>query len=185
MDRRKAGQQALAAVAALTVGSAKGQESKTEHTRLAVDSEAPSALGRRRDGNPLSLAELADQVVVVCFWAAWCPHCRNELPFLEKLQMAGKGALTVVAVNIEDSSTFRRVARELSELKMTLTHDSNKTVGREWLHDGTVPYTLVVDRTRRVRTALYGWGDSGQTAVLAAVNASLSPSTEATPSKGS
>ena len=183
MDRREAGQRALAAVTALTAGSAAAQDGKTERTRLAVDSEAPPALGRRRDGNELSLAELADQVVVVCFWAAWCPHCRNELPFLEKLHLAGKGALTVVAVNVEDSPTFRRVARELADLKMTLTHDSNKTVARAWLHDGGVPYTLVVDRKRRVRTALYGWGDSGQTAVLAAVNASLADNADATPTK--
>ena len=36
-------------------------------------------------GRPLSRAELADRVVLVEFWATWCPPCRMEMPAMQAL----------------------------------------------------------------------------------------------------
>jgi thiol-disulfide isomerase/thioredoxin len=168
MDRRQAALAAMLGLPALR------SHATQVRTKLAVDSLAPQPLGRRRDGSELVLADLSSQVVVVSFWASWCPKCQAELPELERLQMAGKDALKVVAINTEQSSEFRRVAKVLSSLTLTLTHDTDKAVGSIWLHDGAVPYNLVVDRASRVRYASYGWGNASLGPLLAAVNEALS-----------
>jgi cytochrome c biogenesis protein CcmG/thiol:disulfide interchange protein DsbE len=36
------------------------------------------------DGQPLTLSELRGQVVIINFWASWCPPCREEAPYLEQ-----------------------------------------------------------------------------------------------------
>ncbi len=133
-------------------------------------------MNRRRlyDGSDLVLADLSGQIVVVNFWASWCPKCQAELPELERLQMAAKDALKVVAINTEQSSEFRRSTRAPSSMKLTLTHDTDKAVSSLWPHDGAVPYTVVVDRAARVRYASYGWGNASLSPLLAAVNEALS-----------
>lgn len=186
MDRRQAARLTLAAGAAWAGLGARAEDSKPERSRLRPGDEAPPPLGRRRDGTELKLDDLAGQVVVVNFWAAWCPHCRKELPVLEKLQAAGKGAVSVVAVNVEDRDAFRAIARTLAQTNFTLTHDADKAVRRAWRSDGSVPYTLVVDRERRVRWSQYGWSEDGSPRkLLEAVNAALAapaaPATQAAP----
>jgi thiol-disulfide isomerase/thioredoxin len=55
------------------------------------------------EGNQRSSDEWRDKVVVVNFWATWCPPCRKEMPLFIELQekYAGKG-LQFVAIAIDD-----------------------------------------------------------------------------------
>ncbi len=59
------------------------------------------------DGEMVELESLRGQVVVVNFWATWCPPCRREMPSLEHLvQKTRDQGVTVLAVNIgEDVDT--------------------------------------------------------------------------------
>ena len=54
------------------------------------------------DGKTYSLASLRGKVVIVNFWATWCPPCREEMPSMEQLhrELADEG-LVILAVNIE------------------------------------------------------------------------------------
>ena len=53
-------------------------------------------------GNKISLADLRGKVVLINFWATWCPPCRAEMPSMEKLNtmMAGE-EFVMLAINVE------------------------------------------------------------------------------------
>lgn len=61
---------------------------------------APEMVLKDLDGQTIALAKLKGKVVVVNFWATWCPPCRREFPSMERLRqlMAGK-PLVILAVN--------------------------------------------------------------------------------------
>ena len=87
----------------------------------------PPVLGKTLAGDEIVTTQFAGKVLVVTFWATWCPPCRAELPILEGVQKAAKGNVQVVAVNIEAGEVFRKAARALKSLTLTLANDPYKS----------------------------------------------------------
>lgn len=66
-------------------------------------SPAPPFLVNDLQGHPISTAEFHGHVVLLNFWATWCPPCRMEIPELEKLQSRYKDQLQVIGVSMDDA----------------------------------------------------------------------------------
>jgi thiol-disulfide isomerase/thioredoxin len=64
---------------------------------------APSFLVRAIDGSIVSTAEWHGKVVLLNFWATWCPPCRDEVPELVDLANRYKDRLVVVGVSLDDA----------------------------------------------------------------------------------
>jgi len=57
------------------------------------------------DGGQFRLSDYRDQVLLINFWASWCPPCRDEAPDLQALYEDYRGAgFTVIGVNMLESS---------------------------------------------------------------------------------
>src|SRR3990170_1039148 len=55
-------------------------------------------------GKKMSLKDFKGKVVVLNFWATWCPPCKEEMPSFSKLEsILGKDGLSVVAINDYES----------------------------------------------------------------------------------
>jgi len=55
-------------------------------------------------GNTVSLADLRGKVVLVNFWATWCPPCKEEMPSMEKLnQLMAGNDFVMLAINTEEN----------------------------------------------------------------------------------
>lgn len=118
--------------------------------------ELKGAVVRTVDGHALALDGLQGQVVVLNFWASWCPPCRRELPRLDALQtrLAGRGA-RVVAISIDDEArNVERFARA-QRLSLPLYHDGPDRLARR-LDLPHVPYTIVLDQRGQVVLATGG-----------------------------
>src|SRR4249920_43072 len=65
-------------------------------------SPAPAVAMRDIDGKSISSTDLRGKVVLVNFWATWCPPCRAEIPDLIKLQDKYRDKLVVLGISEDE-----------------------------------------------------------------------------------
>ena len=97
-------------------------------------------------GNPVSLADYRGKVVVVNFWATWCPPCVEEMPSLDRLaeRMQGKGVAVVpISIDREVARIERFFAGNRIE-NLDIHHDADRKVSRRAGVLG-LPVTAIVD----------------------------------------
>ncbi|MFP5249530.1 MAG: TlpA disulfide reductase family protein [Acidobacteriota bacterium] len=77
------------------------------------------------DGTPVAPAAIQGKALVVNFWAPWCPPCRIETPWLEKLQRRDAGRLVVVGV-VADPTEYEHAQSMMRQKGITylLVRDS-------------------------------------------------------------
>ena len=139
-----------AAGLALVVAAAPGVSDAASPTRPALREALRSHVLRTPGGGTLALADLRGEVVVINFWASWCPPCRRELPQLDALH----GELSrrhgrVLAVSIDrDAENVTRFAHKLG-LKLPIYVDGPEGLARR-LDLNHIPFTVVLDRRGEV-----------------------------------
>ena len=96
----------LFAVIALVAVVACNRKESNSPNKQAVPSEnqpAPEIIVNGMNGSPLKLSDLKGKVVLLNFWATWCPPCREEIPSMIKLNKAMTGKpFQMVAVSIDE-----------------------------------------------------------------------------------
>jgi cytochrome c biogenesis protein CcmG, thiol:disulfide interchange protein DsbE len=118
----------------------------------------------------VTLSQFRGQVVVLNFWATWCPPCVEELPSLINMQgrMREKG-VTVLSVSIDvDADTYHRFIKQHQVNLLTIRDPEQKSSALY----GTFgwPETYIIDRDGVVRRKLVGpvdWNSTEITEFLA------------------
>ena len=109
---------------------------------------APAFLLTSINGQKVSLAQYIGQVVVIDFWASWCPPCRESLPHLQAVatdQRLATAGLVVLAVNERESVRDVRSFVDSSHYSFTVLRDEDGSVARNY-SVSTIPTTIVVGR---------------------------------------
>jgi peroxiredoxin len=121
---------------------------------------APDFTLPRLDGTELHLADTRGQVVLVNFWATWCPPCRGEMPGLEALwQRYREQGLAVVGVS-EDTGRLAWIERNVAELGVTfpVLLDREGQVGRRYRVTG-LPASVLIGRDGTIAARIVGYRD--------------------------
>jgi thiol-disulfide isomerase/thioredoxin len=111
----------------------------------------PPFLVNDLDGRVLSTAEWRGKVVIVMFWATWCPPCREEIPEMIDLANRYKDRLQIVGVSEDDDASpeevhqFARAAKINYPIVM-----GNGGISREWGGAPALPTSFIVDTEGRV-----------------------------------
>lgn len=96
-------------------------------------------------GNSWTLGDLRGKVVLVNFWATWCPPCRSEMPDLEALYNQYKDqGFVVLAISDEDAEKVKKYIDE-NHYTYTILLDPGRKVNDEYNIEG-IPKSFVYDR---------------------------------------
>jgi thiol-disulfide isomerase/thioredoxin len=120
----------------------------------------PDFLGETRGGDAIHLSAMRGKVVVVTFWASWCPTCMKEFPNLTGIQkLVSPAQLQVVAINQDDHATFRKLSRYLEEKAPNLVLAFDPGPIAKAYGANAIPETLLIDRDGKVAYIHIGYSD--------------------------
>jgi peroxiredoxin len=138
----------------------------------AVGQPAPEITAAQVDGGTFDLEKLKGQVVVVNFWATWCPPCRAEMPAIDAFYRKHHGeGLTVIGMT-EDKP------RDLAQVKNVMAafaYPAAMVEGAKVNGFGKfqiLPQTFVIDRQGKVRAT---FGAAGKPLTEADLNRVVLP----------
>jgi peroxiredoxin len=121
-----------------------------------------------QDGSrTIALHDYKGQVVVLNFWATWCPPCVEEMPSLVELQsrLKNKG-VTVLAVSTDiDGAAYQKFLKE-HKVDLLAVRDPNQ-VSNSLYGTFKFPETYIIDRQGKLRRKFIGAVDWTQPDVLA------------------
>jgi cytochrome c biogenesis protein CcmG/thiol:disulfide interchange protein DsbE len=104
----------------------------------------------------VTLSQFKGQVLVLNFWATWCPPCIEEMPSLVRMQqfMKAKG-VTVLAVSVDvDENDYRRFLREHNVNLLSVRDPDQKS--NSLFGTSKFPETYIIDRNGVVRRKFIG-----------------------------
>jgi thiol-disulfide isomerase/thioredoxin len=117
---------------------------------------APAMRGELMGGGRFDLSEHKGQVVVVNFWASYCPPCRTEAPELEKVLAATRAqGVTFIGVNVHDQRDPANAY--LADIKPTYgsIFDPSASLALDFdVPPNSIPATLVIDKSGRIAAVI-------------------------------
>jgi cytochrome c biogenesis protein CcmG/thiol:disulfide interchange protein DsbE len=149
----------LALLALLAYGIAQNQTSQSIDSQLAAGKRpAPPdlTLPPLGGGGPVSLATYRGKVVVLNFWASWCPPCKGEAPVLARWQPRLKAHNgTIVGVDVLDVTSDAQ--HFVTEHKLAFPHLRDEDGSRlKSFQVVGYPETIVLDRKGRIAATSRG-----------------------------
>ena len=102
------------------------------------------------DGKNHRLSEWKGKVIVLNFWASWCPPCREEIPlFIDLQKRRGAEGLQMIGLAIDSTeavAAYQKSARMNYPLLVGGEDAGMELIGRYGNRMGSLPFTAIIDK---------------------------------------
>jgi cytochrome c biogenesis protein CcmG/thiol:disulfide interchange protein DsbE len=141
-----------------------------------ADTPAPQFNFRSLDGQAFSNSSLNGNIVLLQFWATWCPYCKRDQAAVDAIQSeyAGRGVVVVAVDAGEDESIVRQYLQKNPRACPVALDERNAVAGR--FGTGGVPHYVVIDRNGNIVASRSGAaGEQGLRYMLSRAEQQPSP----------
>jgi len=139
---------------------------------------APAFSAETLDGRKVSLADEKGNVVLMDFWATWCPPCRKSLPHIQELSadkdLASKG-LKVWAVDVSWNGENKDKAQAFvkkNNYSFTVPLDKDDAA-QKMFKANAIPTTVLVGRDGTIKKVWIGFDPNGAEAMKKTIESAL------------
>jgi peroxiredoxin len=133
-----------------------------EQRVIEVGDSAPSFAVTTENGQRISRSEFGGKLLVVNFWATWCPPCIEEMPSLNQFASSmSKEGVVVLGISIDRSEQAYKNFLQRNQLSFSVARDPEENISSSY---GTFkwPETYVINRDGKVVQKYIGprdWND--------------------------
>jgi len=109
--------------------------------------KAPDFTLKDINGNDVKLSSYKGKIVILDFWATWCPPCRKGIPDLIDLQNRYSDDLVVIGVSLDQSNTINEVVPFYNSYKMNYpVVYGNGMVVQQYGGIEAIPTSFIIDK---------------------------------------
>jgi peroxiredoxin len=136
---------------------------------------APDFSLKTLDGKDAKLSAQKGNVVLVDFWATWCPPCLISMAYVQKKsadEVMTKKGLKILAVNDKESADTVKAFMTKNKYTFVVPMDADQTACKAYFVSG-VPTTVIVGRDGIITDVFVGFGDDSAEQINAAIDKAL------------
>ena len=149
----------LTVIASVYLAKQSGLIASTKYSQPSQTQALSDARFNDLNGGEVSLKTWQNKIIVLNFWATWCPPCREEMPELSKMQDQYKNQnLVIVGLSTEDLDTTKNFISEHPVSYPVLAGDMQAMTFAESLgnNQSILPYTVLIDEKGQLVKAFFG-----------------------------
>lgn len=121
----------------------------------------------------VSLSDYSGKVVVLDFWASWCPPCRAAIPAIERIHQAYKGRpVKVIGINVSDQVDPVEFMRNQMHATYTVLANGDE-VGEAYGVKG-IPTLVIVGKDGSIKFQESGWAPQFEQNMMDVIDKELS-----------
>ncbi len=129
--------------------------------------KAPEVTFETLDGKKINLADLKGKIVMLYFWADWCPACKKEFPETQQYYKKLKSDdFELIAVNVgQDKSVSEKFAADFGA-EFIMATDKEKKAASVFGIEDKLPVNFFIDKKGEIIRRINGWTDGKQVDVI-------------------
>jgi thiol-disulfide isomerase/thioredoxin len=131
------------------------QQDTASQVAAHVNFRAPDFSSTTLEDGPIALRDLRGKVVLLNFWATWCPPCRAEMPAIQSVYQAHPGDMVVLAVNEAEAPGVVKDFVSPFHFGFPILLDRDAAIAQRFRVQG-LPTSYFVDRDGIIRAASIG-----------------------------
>ena len=117
---------------------------------------APNFVLPDMNGNPVRLDSFRGKIVLINFWATWCPYCVREMSDMGQAANIFKDDLVILAVNTGESKSKVKRFVDANGISYPILLDTESVVAQAYLVAG-MPTSYYVDKEGIIRQIVVGY----------------------------
>ncbi len=132
-----------------------------------VKTQVNAALGQQRpefaaldlNGEMRNIKEWDGKIILLNFWATWCPPCKKEIPDFIALQKEyGDQGFQIIGIAIDDEDAVREYVTEVGmNYPSLVVQDEGVMLAKHYGNGiGALPYTVIINRDGEISDSIMG-----------------------------
>ncbi|RTZ62466.1 MAG: TlpA family protein disulfide reductase [Aquificaceae bacterium] len=105
------------------------------------------------DGKKVTLSDYKGKLILLNFWASWCPPCRFEIPDFIKLQDKHKSKdFTFIGIAMENLDDAKAYSKQVGiNYPIAYGYETSRTLSTAYGNSvGALPYSILIDRDQKI-----------------------------------